>query len=299
MGSGSFDAGAYRAFTSKAATKTRAEVFSSRGIHKNLNPKGVKIRESRDSADNPNSTPLIVAIDVTGSMGIIAEVLAKKGLGILFEEVLKHKPITDPHLMFMAIGDAACDQAPLQVSQFEADNRIVEQLTQIFLEGGGGGNKSESYNLPWYFAANHTVLDSYEKRGKKGYLFTVGDEEGPSPLTQDQILEFIGDNVQGDQSSESLLAEVERTFDVFHIIVEEGDYCRRSPRSVFETWTKLLGQRVIKLSDHTKLAETIVAAIEMNEGGSHMRDITPKRERLVYDAVKHLPPSRGPKLLPA
>src|SRR5687767_31569 len=139
MGSGSFDPGAYRAYTKTTSGKSTDEIYSSRSIHANLNPKGVKVRESRDSADNPQSTPIIVAIDVTGSMGIIADVLAREGLGTLFKEILDRKPITDPHLMFMAVGDANCDSAPLQVSQFEADNRIVEQLTQIFLEHGGGG----------------------------------------------------------------------------------------------------------------------------------------------------------------
>jgi hypothetical protein len=93
--------------------------------------------------------------------------------------------------MFMAIGDANCDKAPLQVSQFEADKRIIDQLTQIYLEHSGGGNDFESYNLPWYFAANHTVHDSMEKRGKRGYLFTVGDEETPQDLTRDQINHII------------------------------------------------------------------------------------------------------------
>src|SRR4051812_36458005 len=71
MGSGSFDAGLYRAYTSTTTGKTTDEVFASRGMNKLLDPKGVKMRESRDSTDNPNSTPVIVAIDVTGSMGII------------------------------------------------------------------------------------------------------------------------------------------------------------------------------------------------------------------------------------
>src|SRR5713101_1766112 len=147
MGSGHFDASAYRAFSATTKGKTTDDIYAARTINKNLDPKGVKIRESRDSADNPQATPIIVAIDVTGSMGIIADVLAREGLGTLFNELIDRKPVTDPHLMFMAVGDANCDAAPLQVSQFEADNRIVEQLTQIFLEHGGGGNNFESYNL--------------------------------------------------------------------------------------------------------------------------------------------------------
>jgi hypothetical protein len=80
MGSGTFDPNAYRTFSASTKGKSTDEIYSSRSIHSDLNPLGVKFRESRDGADNPNSTPLIVGIDVTGSMGMIADVLAREGL---------------------------------------------------------------------------------------------------------------------------------------------------------------------------------------------------------------------------
>jgi hypothetical protein len=295
MGSGTFDPGAYRAFTTSTAHKSTDEIYSSQTINKNLDPKGVKLRESRDSADNPNSTPIIVAIDVTGSMGIIADVIAREGLGVLFKEILDRKPISDPHLMFMAVGDAYCDSAPLQVSQFEADNRIVEQLTQIYLEKGGGGNDSESYNFSWYFAAHHTEHDSIIKRGKRGYLFTIGDEQSPAPLSKEQIKNFIGDDVERELSSEEMLAEVQRKYDVFHIIIKEGDYARSNLSGVVNSWQKLLGQHVIQLADHKKLAETIVSTIEVVEG-RNAADVAARFGSAVHDAVKHLPKSRTPRL---
>lgn len=298
MGSGSFDAGAYRAFSHSTAGKATDDIYSSRSINASLNPKGIKLRESRDSADNPQSTPIIVAIDVTGSMGMIADVIAREGLGVLFKEILDRKPITDPHLMFMAIGDANHDSAPLQVSQFEADNRIVEQLTQIYLEHGGGGNSFESYNLPWYFAAKHTEHDSLIKRAKRGYLFTIGDEEAPADLTRDQIKRFIGDDQEREVSTEEMLAEVKRGYDVFHIIIEQGDHARAHLDRVVSSWTKLLGQHVIRLADYKKLAETIVSTIEVVEGRD-ADEVTKGWGKVVHDAVKHLPRSRTPKLLPA
>lgn len=295
MGAGTFDPSAYRAFTATTTGKSTDEIYSSRAINKGLNPKGVKLRESKDSADNPKSTPIIVAIDVTGSMGMIADGLAREGLGTLFNEILDRKPITDPHLMFMAVGDANYDTAPLQVSQFEADNRIVEQLTQIFIEHGGGGNNFESYNLPWYFAARHTEHDSLIKRGKRGYLFTVGDEESPKDLTRDQIKKFIGDDLEADMSSADMLAEAQRLYDVFHIIIKEGDYARAHLDKVRGSWAETLGQRVIQLSDHKKLAETIVSTLEVVEGRD-AKDVTAKFGSVVHDAVKHLPRSRTPRL---
>jgi len=296
MGSGTFDPGAYRAFSHSTRGKATDDIYSSRAIHRDLDPKGIKLRESRDSADNPNSTPLIVAIDVTGSMGMIADVLAREGLGTLFTAILDRKPITDPHVMFMAIGDANFDRAPLQVSQFEADNRIVEQLTQIFIEHGGGGNNFESYNLPWYFAANHTEHDSMIKRGKRGYLFTVGDEEAPKALTKDQIKTVIGDDIEREMSPAEMLAEVQRSYDVFHIVIEEGQHAHAHLGAVMSTWTTLLGQHVIRLADHKKLAETIVSAIEVVEGRD-AKAVTSKWGRVVFDAVKALPRSRTPRLL--
>lgn len=295
MGSGTFDPGAYRSFTTKAATKTTDEIYSSRSIHKNLNPKGVKVRESRDSADNPNSTPIIVGLDVTGSMGMLADVIAREGLGVLFNEILDQKPITDPHIMFMGVGDANCDAAPLQVSQFEADNRIVEQLTQLWLEHGGGGNNFESYNLPWYFAAAHTEHDSILKRGKRGYLFTVGDECAPGDLTKAQIEQFVGDTLERVIPSAEMLADAQRKYDVFHIIIEEGDYARKHADRVKETWRALLGQHVISLPDHKKLAETIVGTLQMVEGADAAK-VSSRLGSTVFNAVKHLPKSRTPRL---
>jgi hypothetical protein len=58
----------------------------------------------------------------------------------------------------------------------------------------------------------------------------------------------------------------------------------------------LLGQRVIGLSDHTKLAEVIVSAIEVNEGRD--RDAVAKSwgkdtARVVRRAVGALTPATG------
>lgn len=299
MGGGSFDAGAYRAYASSTVGKSTREIFTSKEIADTLNPLGVKLRESRDSADNPNATPLIVGIDVTGSMGMIAHTLAQKGLGTLFTGILDRKPIPDPHVMFMAFGDANCDRAPLQVSQFEADNRIVEQLTQIWVEGGGGGNGFESENLPWYFAAMHTEHDSLLKRGKRGYLFTVGDEEAPGDLTRAQIKKFIGDDLEREMSTKEMLQLVQRSYDVFHVIVEEGSHARSYMDRTVKSWTDLLGRHVIRLADHTKLAETIVSAIEVVEGADAGASAHGwgAGAAVIHRAVENLPRGYSPKLL--
>lgn len=293
MGGGTFDRAAYASFSAATASKSVDEIYDRGSLHKLLDPKGIKVRESRDSADNPNATPIIVALDVTGSMGMLADVIAREGLGTLFTGILDRKPVPDPHIMFMGVGDVDYDRAPLQASQFEADNRIVEQLTMLYLEHGGGGNNHESYHLPWYFAANHTVHDSMEKRGKRGYLFTVGDEEVPDDLTPDQVEKVFGYRPQTNFSLFDVLSAAQRSYDVFHVVVKEGSHCRHpgSFRRVLDGWQSLLGQRVIVLEDHKALAETIVTAIEVAEGADAEASAKGwgKRGRAVLDATRHLP----------
>ncbi len=251
------------------ATKSMDDIFTSRKINNYLDPKNISVRESRDSDANPNSTAIIVGLDVTGSMGHLAETIAKKGLNTLITEIYNRKPVTDPHILIMGIGDAdAGDKAPLQATQFEADLKLIEQLERIFIEHGGGGNNYESYILAWFFAARKTSTDCLEKRGKKGYLFTIGDEE-PTPSLTSVAANVIGETIQSDISAKELLAIVSRQYEVFHIIIEEGNHaCAHGPK-VKTAWTNLLGQRALPLSDHTKLAEVIVSAIQAVEGVDH------------------------------
>jgi hypothetical protein len=266
MGNSRWSVDDWGKYSTAASTKKMDDVFTSKSLDATLNPYGVSIRESRDSTSNPCSNAIIVGLDVTGSMGMLADVMAKKGLGTMVEEILKRKPVSDPHVMLMGIGDATCDRSPLQATQFEADISIAKQMEKLHIEKGGGGNSFESYNLPWYFGAFHTSIDCFEKRGKKGYLFTVGDEEAPQDLTAAQIKRILGDDVQAHLTNEQLLMAVQRMYNVFHIVVEEGSHARGHLTEVLASWDKVLGQRVIRLSDHTKLAEVVVSAIEVCEG---------------------------------
>lgn len=253
--------------TTQYRTASRAEVFSSRYVHETLNPAKIVIRESRDSEANPESTPIIIGLDVTGSMGFVAEEIAKNGLSTLMTEIYEAKPVTDPHVMFMAIGDIRSDRGPLQVSQFEADTRIIEQLRLLWLESGGGGNDTESYDLPWYFGAYKTVTDAMEKRQKRGYLFTIGDELAPNEaLPESRLKELFGGQVQDAGTPHELLSKVTEKYQVFHIISEEGSCARRRLREVRESWVNLTGVNTLYMKNHKDLTSIILATMAIAEG---------------------------------
>lgn len=271
--------------------KSTREVFNRSSIKQTMDPRGVTMRESRDSAANPKSTPIILALDVTGSMGMIADHIAREGLGTLIEIILDRKPVTDPHIMVMGVGDVHCDAAPLQVSQFEADIRIAEQLKDLWLEGGGGGNQHESYTLPWYFAAAKTDIDSV-KDGRKGILFTFGDEECPPDLRAEQIKRVLGDKVKKDMTAKELFDMVEEKYTVYHVVVEQGNYVRtRGKDRVYESWKKILPEdRLIPLKDYKKLPEVVASVIEVSNGGKPEDIINSWQDKataaVVRDAIK-------------
>lgn len=265
MGYSRWNAADYSAYSSTVATKSTAQIFTSNKINEALDPRHITVRESRDSVQNPNATPIIIASDVTGSMGMISDHIVRSGLGVLVQEIINRQPVQDPQICCMAIGDIIYDRAPLQVTQFEPDVGITAQLEQMFLEGGGGGNRSESYQLPWYFAAFHTSTDQYELRGEKGYLFTIGDEEVPPTLEKAQLAR-IGITAQQDYTTEELYEMVSEKYHTFHIIVEQGNHMHYRPNDVRQSWKELMGDHAIQLSDYTKLSEVVVSVIQINEG---------------------------------
>ena len=222
---------------SSIAGKSAAGIYTSRSVKPEFDPKGIPMRESRDSDDHPNSNAIIIGLDVTGSMSDILEGVAKK-LNVLVTEILDRKPVTDPQIMFNAIGDAMCD-----------------------FERGGGGNMFESYPLAWYFAAMHTDIDCLNKRNQKGFLFTMGDDCYPDRLTAREIKDIFGDTVERDIPVEELLNLVNRKYEVFHLVLD-----RRSDTSNIAKWRSLMGERVIKVSDYTKVPEIIVSILETMGG---------------------------------
>ena len=91
--------------------------------HQTLDPQGMGIRESRDSAEHPDSNSILISLDVTGSMGKVVRGI-HADLPHLHELLLGHHYVADPQILFGAVGDATCDQVPLQMGQFESDNRM-------------------------------------------------------------------------------------------------------------------------------------------------------------------------------
>lgn len=287
MGGSSWSSTNYADYTTRNFKgRSLAQAFTRTEKLRTFDPKYVTVRESRDSVAHPESNAIIVALDVTGSLGHMAKTIAEKGLGTLIEGILDTQPVKDPQVCIMAVGDVDWDSAPLQVTQFESGIEIVQQLKEIYLEGGGGGNDSESYTLPWYFASEKTSIDCFEKRGKKGYLFTIGDEKVPHTLTKTQIGSVLNSSGQTDFTSAELYELVSKKYEVFHLIIEEGNYCRRNKEGVVKSWRDLIGHRAIFVSNHEYVADVILATIRVSEG-EDPNDVIESYQNPIREVVRH------------
>lgn len=261
MGGGSYcsDSFATRSLTNNYANKSTREVFKQRAINNAMNPYGVTVRESRDSAEHPNSLAIVLGLDVTGSMGSIPHQLIQKGLNDIMGTILE-EGVSDPQVLFLGIGDHECDDAPLQVGQFESSDELLDKwLTDVYLEGGGGGNGGESYLLAWYFAALHTRTDCFEKRGQKGFVFTIGDEPTLELLPKRALKHLMGDGQYEDFSASDLFMKASEKFNVFHIHVKQT--ASGSRQYVMDGWKQLIQDSLIIVDRSEDIPHAMAEAI--------------------------------------
>jgi hypothetical protein len=279
MGSGHWSADVYET-AARLRNGKSAFAYSDSGartVHPGLDPFDVGKRESRDSAEHPDSLAIAVLFDVTGSMGAVPRKLQQK-LPRLHGLLQSKSYTSDPQVMFGAIGDATCDRAPLQIGQFESDNRMDGDLERILIEGGGGGQKTESYELAMYFMARHTSADCWERRNKRGYLFLIGDEMPYPAVKPREVSAWIGDELPQPVPVRNLIAQLTRRWDTYYLLPEGAAHA--GDGQVLASWRALLGQNVIELLDLDAVCETIALtvglgeeAIDLDEGLADLADV--------------------------
>jgi len=260
VGYGSYSYEAHRALTDARAAVPTQQVFAQREGHPLMNPFGIAARESRDSADHPESLAVTFALDVTGSMGEIPAALARRELP-RFMQLLSDFGVGHAQVLFLAVGDAVGDRAPLQVGQFESTAELMDQwLTWSWLEGGGGAGEFESYELALYFAAQHIEMDCYRKRARRGYLFLTGDEKPYPRLSRHSVKEVLGDDLDLDAPTRAVVEELQRSHEPFFLI---PDLERR--RHAERAWRDLLGDRVICLEHPDDTCIAAAGLVALNE----------------------------------
>ena len=272
MGSGSFETSSFISYSTSRGRTIDAkgtvtsdnlqDFYQQTHIHKDLNPYKV-VRECCDSNEHPNTIPVIIGLDVTGSMGS-ACIKTAQNLNTIITSL--YDKFDDIEFMIMGIGDLAYDYAPIQASQFESDVRIAEHLDKVYMEHGGGGNGFESYTAAWYFGLHHTKLDCWN-RGKKGIIITMGDEPLNPYLPKVPLSKITGDNLEADVETKALYELTKEKFDIYHIAIDDIDDCYQSYKTRVDKTFKEVLKEDYKISTLDELPNTIVKCIENSVNG--------------------------------
>jgi hypothetical protein len=168
---------------------------------------------------------------------------------------LLNKYLTDPQVAVAANDDfKVVGNDSVQISDFESDNRVDDHIRNIWLVGNGGGNDGESYDLLLYAAARKVVLDSVEKRGKKGYLFMYADEPIFDHVSKSEVKKIFGDTIEKNIPIAEIIEEAHRNFNIF-LIWPNGGYLHAR-----EQYVKLFGEDSVLTSQHPNLLCELIAS---------------------------------------
>lgn len=204
-------------------------------VSKKVNPKDLvpKLLET------DSESPLVIACDVTGSMGEWPATIFSKlpYLDLEGKEYLGK----GMEISFAAIGDAYCDSYPLQVREFVSGKNLEKELKKLVIEGGGGGQVTETYELGALYYARNVKMP---KAINPLFIF-IGDEKPYPFVTKDHAKDWTYNPIEKQLSCQTIFNELKSKYSVYMIRKpynsSSSDAEDSTNRAIYKTWSDLLG----------------------------------------------------------
>ncbi len=233
--------------------------------------------DPRRTVSTDSTNPVVIAVDVTGSMANWPFEIFDR-LPLLYNTLSQYRD--DLAICFAAIGDAACDRWPLQVTDF-AHGYDLEQLLAALYGEGGGGDAPESYGLFAHWVNTHVKAPS---AADKPFLIVFGDVTMHSAVPKRQIADLLGDRVSRDVEAVDAWREVCERWNVWFLRRPTG----RQGDEVDRQWGKAIGeQKIIHIQDEQRAVDYAMGLIARAWG--HFDDFKSNmRARQPEEAVTQL-----------
>jgi len=207
--------------------------------------------------ESKSSSPVVIVCDVTASMGDWPATIFSKlpYLDLEGKEYLGE----DMEISFCAVGDQFSDNYPLQVQDFCTGTDMKDALTSLIIEGGGGGQTNESYDLPAaYYAFNCEIPNAV-----KPILIFIGDEGLYDFIDKSGAEKWAQTNVDGRMTPKTLFETLKQKWAVYLVRKPYGSYSESSGgdstnRRIQGQWEELLGEdHVSMLPDAGRVVDVI------------------------------------------
>lgn len=267
--------------TSAGYTSFAQEQMSRGSLAKELLPKDRRVLSRCGS-------PLVYALDVTGSMGILPKIIFDK-MPMIAGQIVEQGYLNDTQVSLAAVGDVLSDSGPLQICDFSPVKELDAMLKKIWVEGNGGGQHFESYEFIAYYYAR---LYDMENAELPIILFT-GDESFRETMTKEELQRHFGGQ-HGSVDSFTIFNELKAKFkgNVFLLHRHYGGYGLNG--EIVNQWERALGKGfVIELPEDKAVADLTLGILAIASGkrtlAQYIRDI--KNRPLEMGGVKYAPQS--------
>jgi hypothetical protein len=228
----------------RSAAASRAKAHGPRTYEGKGGP-NIKIIDPKKSISTTSKNPLIIAIDVTGSMSTWPFEIFDR-LPLLYNTLSQYRE--DLEVCFAAIGDAACDRWPLQVTTF-ASGFDLEQLLGALYGEGGGGDAPESYGLFAHWVNTHVEIPKAEP---KPFLIVFGDVTMHARVPREQVRRYLGDSPQGDVDALAAWKQVTETWNTWFLRRPTG----KPGDQVDQQWGRAIGERkILRIEDEQRAVD--------------------------------------------
>lgn len=231
------------------------------------------------SIETQSPAPLIILCDVTGSMGTWPATMFSK-LPYMDNECKEYLG-EDMEISFAAVGDAVMnDSYPIQIRPFKKGRDLEAELKALVIEGGGGGDHDESYELSALFYARNAKMPN----AAKPILIIIGDE-GFHPTVLKKHAKLANVDAQEDLNSENIFEELKEKFSVYLI---RKPYDSHLNSSIQERWSKILGpERIAILPSADRVVDVIfgILAKEKDKLDYFKKEIEERQEPDQIDTV--------------
>lgn len=219
-----------------------------------------------ENVKTESTAPLVIVVDETGSMGDWPATIFSK-LPYLENEGKEYLG-DDFEICFMAIGDAyEAEQYPLQVRPFAKGLELKDRLKELVIEGGGGGQTTETYELAALFAAEKVEIP----KAIKPIMIFIGDEQCYDTINPDHAEKLLGIKLQKTLTTDAVFQKLREKFAVYLI---RKPYHRSSSNELSETdrhitahWESLLGEgHISNLPEAGRVVDVIFGILAKESG---------------------------------
>jgi ribosomal protein L37AE/L43A len=234
----------------RSAAAERAKASGPRTYERKSGP-NEKVIDPQKHISTDSGNPLIVAVDVTGSMASWPFQIFDR-LPLLYNTLSQYRD--DLEICFAAIGDAGCDRWPLQVTTF-ASGFDLEQLLGSLYGEGGGGDAPESYGLFAHWVNTHVEIPDLDETP---FLIVFGDITMHPQVPRGQIARYLGDRVRRRVDAIEAWQEVSKVWNTWFLRRPTG----KPGDKVDKQWGQAIGeQKIFHIQDEQRAVDYAMGLI--------------------------------------